>query len=101
MAEVRLGMKTGACFYRWTPETAAAERRRYDEVLRAGLRVLAAELPPIDDLDEPDKQDERDEQGEPKEQNDGGKAASGVETVDVVRRRGRGEAWGRIIPRKT
>ncbi|MDP2008090.1 MAG: 3-hydroxyacyl-CoA dehydrogenase NAD-binding domain-containing protein [Rubrivivax sp.] len=43
-----LGMKTGQGFFRWTPETIAAERARYDGLLRAGLRLLAAELPPVD-----------------------------------------------------
>ncbi len=42
-------MKTGEGFFRWTPESIAAERKRYDELLAAGLRLLAAELPPIDD----------------------------------------------------
>ena len=45
----RFGMKTGEGFFKWTPESIAAERRRYDDMLRAGLRLLAAELPPIDD----------------------------------------------------
>ncbi|HEY8608322.1 MAG TPA: 3-hydroxyacyl-CoA dehydrogenase NAD-binding domain-containing protein [Noviherbaspirillum sp.] len=45
----RLGMKSGEGFFKWTPESIAAERKRYDDLLRAGLRLLAAELPPIDD----------------------------------------------------
>jgi 3-hydroxybutyryl-CoA dehydrogenase len=44
----RFGMKTGAGFYDWTPETRQAERERYDHLLRQGLQLLAAELPPID-----------------------------------------------------
>ncbi|MFM7026605.1 MAG: 3-hydroxyacyl-CoA dehydrogenase family protein [Limnohabitans sp.] len=44
----RIGMKAGAGFYDWTPETRQAERERYDQLLRQGLRLLAAELPPID-----------------------------------------------------
>ena len=44
----RLGMKTGAGFYDWTPETRQAERERYDRLLRQGLQLLAHELPPID-----------------------------------------------------
>ena len=43
-----LGMKTGEGFYRWTPESTAAERKRYDDLLRAGLKLLAAELPKVD-----------------------------------------------------
>ena len=43
------GMKTGEGFYRWTPETIAAERARYDGLLMAGLRLLAPELPKIED----------------------------------------------------
>lgn len=45
----KYGMKTGEGFYRWTPETIAAERARYDGLLMAGLRLLAPELPRIED----------------------------------------------------
>lgn len=45
-----LGMKTGEGFFRWTPESIAAERRRYDTLLQAGLRLLAPELPPIETI---------------------------------------------------
>jgi len=41
-------MKTGEGFYEWTPESIAAERARYDRLLRAGLDLIADELPPID-----------------------------------------------------
>ena len=44
----RIGMKAGAGFYDWTPETRQAERERYDHLLRHGLQLLASELPPID-----------------------------------------------------
>ena len=43
-----LGMKTGQGFFAWPPEAIAAERTRYDSLLRAGLELLKAELPPID-----------------------------------------------------
>jgi len=43
----RHGMKTGEGFYAWTPETIAAERARYDRLLRAGLDLIAPELPEI------------------------------------------------------
>lgn len=45
----RFGMKTGEGFYKWTPESIAAERKRYDDMLIAGLRLLASELPQIED----------------------------------------------------
>lgn len=45
----RLGMKTGEGFYQWTPESIAVERKRYDDMLMAGLRLLAPELPKIAD----------------------------------------------------
>jgi 3-hydroxybutyryl-CoA dehydrogenase len=45
----RFGMKTGEGFYKWTPESIAAERKRYDDMLMAGLRLLASELPQIED----------------------------------------------------
>jgi 3-hydroxybutyryl-CoA dehydrogenase len=48
VASGRLGMKTGEGFFSWTPERIAAERARYD-TLQAGLRLLADELPQIDD----------------------------------------------------
>jgi 3-hydroxybutyryl-CoA dehydrogenase len=41
-------MKSGAGFYDWTPEVRQAERERYDRLLRQGLQLLAADLPPID-----------------------------------------------------
>ena len=44
----RLGMKAGAGFYDWTPESRQAERARYDHLLRQGLELLAAELPALD-----------------------------------------------------
>jgi 3-hydroxybutyryl-CoA dehydrogenase len=47
VAAGKLGMKTGEGFYCWTQDSAAAERKRYDELLRAGLKLIAAELPHI------------------------------------------------------
>lgn len=44
----RLGMKTGGGFADWPPEAIAAERERYDALLRAGLKLIAPELPKID-----------------------------------------------------
>jgi 3-hydroxybutyryl-CoA dehydrogenase len=35
-----LGMKTGRGFYAWTPEAIAAERARYEALLRAALDLL-------------------------------------------------------------
>lgn len=49
LAAGRFGMKTGQGFFKWTPESIAAERKRYDDLLKAGLRLLAAELPKIED----------------------------------------------------
>lgn len=43
-----LGMKTGQGFYEWTPEQIAIERARYDQALRSGLNILAADLPGIE-----------------------------------------------------
>lgn len=48
VAAGRLGMKTGAGFYDWTPETIARERARYEALLRAGLALLEPELPKVD-----------------------------------------------------
>ncbi|QQX86375.1 3-hydroxyacyl-CoA dehydrogenase [Cupriavidus necator] len=47
-ADGRHGMKRGEGFYHWTPETIAAERARYDSLLRAGLALIAPELPEIE-----------------------------------------------------
>lgn len=41
----KVGLKSGAGFYRWTPQTAAAERERYDRMLRRALELLAEEFP--------------------------------------------------------
>lgn len=49
LASQKFGMKTGEGFFKWTPESIAAERKRYDDLLMAGLRLLAPELPKIDD----------------------------------------------------
>jgi 3-hydroxybutyryl-CoA dehydrogenase len=43
-----LGMKTGKGFFDWPEDRRRAERARYDALLRQGLDLLAAELPPID-----------------------------------------------------
>jgi 3-hydroxybutyryl-CoA dehydrogenase len=47
VAAGKLGMKAGEGFYRWTQESIAIERKRYDDLLRAGLKLIASELPPI------------------------------------------------------
>ena len=47
VAAGKLGMKTGEGFFPWTPASAAAERKRYDDLLRAGLKLIASELPKI------------------------------------------------------
>lgn len=44
----QLGMKSGQGFYAWPPERVRAEQERYSRVLRAGLQILADELPPIE-----------------------------------------------------
>ncbi len=49
----KLGMKTGEGFFKWTPQAIAAERKRYDDLLMAGLRLLSAELPTIEDDEKP------------------------------------------------
>lgn len=43
----KTGIKAGEGFYTWTPESIEAERKRYDALLRAGLELLADELPKI------------------------------------------------------
>jgi 3-hydroxybutyryl-CoA dehydrogenase len=50
VASSKFGMKTGEGFFQWTPEAIAAERKRYDDLLLAGLRLLSAELPQIEDV---------------------------------------------------
>ena len=47
VAQGKLGMKAGEGFFKWTPETIAAERERYQNLLLAGLSLLAQELPPV------------------------------------------------------
>ncbi|MEO8101669.1 MAG: 3-hydroxyacyl-CoA dehydrogenase NAD-binding domain-containing protein [Betaproteobacteria bacterium] len=47
VAAGKLGMKAGEGFYRWTQQSIVAERKRYDDLLRAGLKLLAAELPQL------------------------------------------------------
>ena len=45
VAKGRTGMKAGAGFRDWTPESAAAERARYERILQGALGLIAAELP--------------------------------------------------------
>lgn len=51
VAQGKFGMKSGEGFFKWTPETIAAERERYQNMLLAGLELLAQELPPVRDAD--------------------------------------------------
>ncbi len=48
VAAGRLGMKAGGGFYDWTPQAIARERERYEALLRAGLALIAPELPPVE-----------------------------------------------------
>ncbi len=43
-----IGMKSGEGFYKWSDESMRVERARYDRALRAGLNVLAEDLPKIE-----------------------------------------------------
>ncbi|WP_128112578.1 3-hydroxyacyl-CoA dehydrogenase family protein [Polynucleobacter necessarius] len=43
----KFGMKTGEGFFPWAAETIKAERERYQEALRAGLKIIQKELPEI------------------------------------------------------
>jgi 3-hydroxybutyryl-CoA dehydrogenase len=43
----KFGMKTGEGFFPWTAQTIEVERRRYDSLLRAGLKLIEKELPEI------------------------------------------------------
>lgn len=49
VAQKKFGMKTGEGFFKWTPETIAAEKQRYQNMLLAGLALLENELPPVQD----------------------------------------------------
>jgi len=40
-------MKTGEGFFPWTAETMKVERERYQEALRAGLKIIQKDLPQI------------------------------------------------------
>lgn len=44
VARGELGMKTGKGFYTWTPESIAAERKRYDDLLVAAHALLKTEI---------------------------------------------------------
>ena len=44
VARGELGMKTGKGFYTWTPESIAAERKRYDDLLVAAHALLKPEI---------------------------------------------------------
>ena len=48
VAAGRLGMKTGAGFFEWSPAQRQAERQRYDRLLQQGLALLSEELPALD-----------------------------------------------------
>jgi 3-hydroxybutyryl-CoA dehydrogenase len=43
----KFGMKTGEGFFPWTAETIKAERKRYQDALREGLKIIQKELPKI------------------------------------------------------
>ena len=48
VARSELGMKSGQGFFAWPAPAVAAERARYDNLLRAGLGLLTDELPAVD-----------------------------------------------------
>ena len=43
----KFGMKTGEGFYSWTADSMKAERERYQNALREGLKIIQKELPEI------------------------------------------------------
>ncbi|OFZ98092.1 MAG: 3-hydroxyacyl-CoA dehydrogenase [Betaproteobacteria bacterium RIFCSPLOWO2_02_FULL_62_17] len=45
VAAGKLGMKTGEGFYRWTPESAAREKARYEQALLGALELLKPDMP--------------------------------------------------------
>lgn len=47
VSEGKLGMKSGEGFYQWPEEKMQVEKQRYQQVLKAGLGIIASELPPI------------------------------------------------------
>ena len=47
VASGKFGMKTGEGFFPWTAETMKVERERYQEALRAGLKIIQKDLPQI------------------------------------------------------
>ena len=47
VASGKFGMKTGEGFFTWTAETIKAERERYQDALRAGLKIIQKDLPEI------------------------------------------------------
>jgi 3-hydroxybutyryl-CoA dehydrogenase len=47
IASGKFGMKTGEGFFTWTAETIKAERERYQDALRAGLKIIQKDLPEI------------------------------------------------------
>ena len=47
IASGKFGMKTGEGFFKWTAQTIKAERERYQEALRAGLKIIQKDLPEI------------------------------------------------------
>lgn len=49
VAEGHLGIKAGRGFFEWTPAKVAAEKRRYEALLRGALKLIESELPPVDD----------------------------------------------------
>ena len=47
VASGKFGMKAGEGFFPWTAETIQAERKRYQDALRDGLKIIQKDLPEI------------------------------------------------------